>query len=159
MKTQLVTMFDMFFGAKSKNKIVEDSTSKLFLTHTDTFSGRTLVIEEEAYTVWAYLLCENKENIDFDGFLCAVTNPFTANNITLQKITPTKKDIPFPSVFANEYSYVENLKKKDIKINWRKDHINIFIKTSLYLIMNIKEKCSYSKALTKDCDYGMQLHY
>ena len=76
MKTQLITIFDMLFGAKSKNEIIEDSTTKIFLTYTDISSGRALMIEEETYTVWAYLFCKDKEDIDFDGFLCAVTDPF-----------------------------------------------------------------------------------
>lgn len=156
MKTQLVTIFDMFFGAKCKKEIVEDSTSKIFLTHTDTSSGRTLMIEEEAHTVWAYILCEDKENIDFDGFLCAVTDPFSSN-ITPQEITHGKKDAPLPSVFANKYSYVENLKKKDIKIQWEKEHVNVFVKKNLYLIMDINTRSSYSRGLLKDCDYGMRL--
>lgn len=157
MKTQLVTIFDMLFGMNLKEKNVEnDSASKIFLTDTDISSGRTLMIEEETYAVWAYLLCEDKENIDFDGFLCAVTDPFTSN-ITPQEITHKKKDAPLPLIFANEYSYVENLKKKDIKVHWEKEYVAVFIKKDLYLVMDTKTRCSYSKGLIKDCDYGMQL--
>ncbi len=154
--TQLLTLFDVLFSLNIKEKKKKSRTTKIFMTSTHKSSGRTLVLEEEAYTLWAYLLSPDKENVDFEGLVCAVVDPL-ALPIDLKEISKIKKEIPLPTAYASKYSYVKNLKKKNIKIQWQKESITILIKKKTYLIMDMNTKTSYSKALSKDCDYGKQL--
>lgn len=156
MMTQLLTIFDGFFNTSIKEKKSESSATKIFLTSTHTNSGRTLMIEEEAYTLWAYLLRPDKGGVDFDGFICSVVDPL-GENINPQEITKGKRDAPLPAIFANRYSYIKNIKKKDIKIHWQEDNVTVLIKKKRYLIMDLNTRVSYSKGLAKDCDYGKQL--
>ncbi|WP_024768775.1 hypothetical protein [Aquimarina macrocephali] len=156
MKIELLSIFDGLFSVNTKEKKPEKSTAKIFITDTHTNSGRTLMIEEETYAVWAYLLSTDKEDIDFDGFLCAVIDP-KFSGVNSHKNILERRDAPLPALYANRYSYVKNLKKKDIKIHWQEEHVTIFIKKKVYLIMDLNTKTSYSKGLADDCDYGKQL--
>lgn len=155
MMTQLLSIFSILFPKNKQEKLINDNR-RFFLTSTHTTSGRILMIEEEAYAVWAYLLHPDKESIDFDGFLCAVVNPLSSD-IQPYEITKGRRDAPLPATFANKYSYIKNLKKKDIKIRWEKEYATILIKKKTYLVMDINARTSYSKALVKDCTYGKHL--
>ncbi|WP_074408103.1 MULTISPECIES: hypothetical protein [Aquimarina] len=156
MKIELLSIFDGLFSVNTKEKKQETSASKIFMTDTHTNSGRTLMIEEEDYAVWAYLLSTDKEDIDFDGFLCAVIDP-RFSDVKSYKNIRERRDAPLPALYANRYSYVKNLKKKDIKIHWQEEYVTIFIKKKVYLVMDLNARTSYSKGLANDCDYGKQL--
>jgi hypothetical protein len=156
MKIELLSIFDGLFSVNTKEKKQETSTAKIFMTYTHTNSGRTLMIEEEDYAVWAYLLSIDKEEIDFEGFICAVINP-RFSDVKSYKNTRERRDAPLPAIYANRYSYVKNLKKKDIKIHWQEEYVTIFIKKRVYLIMDLNSKTSYSRGLADDCDYGKRL--
>ncbi|TSE06083.1 hypothetical protein [Aquimarina algiphila] len=155
MMAQLLSIFNVLFSKNQQENLVHDD-SRIFLTSTHTTSGRILMIEEEAYAVWAYLLNPDKESIDFDGFLCAVVDPLSSD-IHPYEITKGRRDAPLPATFANKYSYIKNLKKKDIRVHWEKECAIISIKKKKYLVMDINAKTSYSKALVKDCTYGKHL--
>ncbi|WP_103070339.1 hypothetical protein [Aquimarina sediminis] len=153
---QLLTIFEGLFSVNEKEKKSENHVTQIFLTSTHTNSGRTLMIEEESHSVWAYLLRPDKEGIDFDGFICAVVDPLSSE-IDPKEITKGKKDAPLPAMFANRYSYIKNLKKKDIKIHWENERVTVFIKKKVYLIMDLNTKVSYSRGLSKNCVYGKKL--
>ncbi len=153
--TQLLSIFGILFSKNDQEKVVYYD-NRIFLTSTHETSGRILMIEEEAYSVWAYLLHPDKESIDFDGFLCAVVDPLSFHTRP-DDIIKERRNIPLPATFANRYSYIKNLKKKDIKVHWEKECATISIKKKKYLVMDINAKTSYSKALAKDCAYGKHL--
>ncbi|WP_103864340.1 hypothetical protein [Aquimarina sp. I32.4] len=155
MKSQLLSLLNRFV-----NTDTEKSTSrvtKIFLTDTHASSGRTLMIEEEAYAVWAYLLSPDKEEVDFDGFLCSVVDPKSSKTKGILYDAKGIKDKPLPSFYANQYCYVKNLKKKNIKVLWGQKTVTILIKEKVYLVMDLMTKTSYSKGLIRDCEYGKQL--
>lgn len=129
---------------------------QIFITSTDFESDRTLLIEEDENSVWAYLLKPDKEGIDFDGFVCAVKNPKT---LPEEPIDVTKNGFApaLTSAFSNKYSFIKKLRKHDIKIVWKDTSVSVNIKDEVYLIMNLNTKTSYSKAVSKSGPYGEPL--
>ncbi len=155
MKTLFLSVFDGLFSTRTKenSRKIENN---LFLTYTNATTGRTLIIEEDLYSVWAYILCLTKEAIDLEGFLCSVTDPKVSEK-EVHCTAINKKKRPFPVSLANRYSYVKNLQKKDIQVDWQGECVHVHVRGDLYLIMNLKTKISYSKGLAKDCLYGKVL--
>ncbi len=158
MKQIIPSLFtDIFFLDSNKTKTIKTTSDKIFMTSTDTVSGRILMIEEDDYSVWAYILKPNMEGVDFDGFLCSIVDPY-ALKIDPKEATKNGNATPLTSNFSNQYSYIRNISSKDINICWKQDQIEIKLKKETYLIMDLKTKVSYSKALSRDCYYGNKLY-
>ncbi|MGY3795099.1 hypothetical protein [uncultured Aquimarina sp.] len=156
MKLILLSLFTSVFAiGEPKTKLVAN-VEGIFITSTDPISGRTLMIEEDEYSVWVYLLNKDKQGIDFDGFLCSVVDPESIT-ISPQEATKNGNAPPLTTNYANKYSYIKNLKSKDIKIYWKQNRVEIKLKKEIYLIMDLQDKISYSKALSQDCYYGNSL--
>ncbi len=153
MRTLFLSMLDGLFTKENKENS-ECRSNKIFFTETDPKSNRTLIIEEDEYAVWTHMLSDNKEEVDFEGFLCTVVNPDTFY-VDSEKVI--KKDKPLPIAFANPYSFVKNLRKKDISVQWQKNCATILIKDKVYLIMDMNTRTAYSKALSTDCEFGKRL--
>ncbi|AXT50760.1 hypothetical protein D1818_07925 [Aquimarina sp. BL5] len=156
MKLILLSIFTSVFAIGAPKTRSEGSVDGIFITSTDPISGRTLMIEEDEYSIWVYVLNPDKQGIDFDGFLCSVVDP---ESITISPKEATKNGNapPLTTNFANKYSYIKNLKSKDIKVYWKQNRIEIKLKKETYLIMDLDSKTSYSKALSTDCYYGNKL--
>ncbi|WP_108803583.1 hypothetical protein [Aquimarina sp. Aq107] len=152
----LLSIFTSVFAIGTLKTRTENNTDGIFITSTDPISGRTLMIEEDEYSIWVYVLNPDKQGIDFDGFLCSVVDP---ESITLSPKEATKNGNapPLTIDYANKYSYIKNLKSNDIKVYWKYNRIEIKLKKETYLIMDLENKTSYSKALSKDCYYGNTL--
>ncbi|AXT58522.1 hypothetical protein J8L88_22385 [Aquimarina sp. MMG015] len=156
MKLILLSIFTSVFALGTLKTRTENNTDGIFITSTDPISGRTLMIEEDEYSIWVYVLNPDKQGIDFDGFLCSVVDP---ESITMSPKEATKNGNapPLTTDYANKYSYIKNLKSNDIKVYWKYNRIEIKLKKETYLIMDLESKTSYSKALSKDCYYGNTL--
>lgn len=156
MKLILLSIFTSVFAIGTPKTRSEGSVDGIFITSTDPISGRTLMIEEDEYSIWVYVLNPDKQGIDFDGFLCSVVDP---ESITISPKEATKNGNapPLTTNFANKYSYIKNLKSKDIRVYWKQNRIEIKLKKETYLIMDLDSKTSYSKALSTDCYYGNKL--
>jgi len=149
------TVFTLFLFLLSSNSI-SIKTEKIFIQSKSPINDRLLILEEDEHSVYAYIVSEDRESIEFDGFLCSVTNPFD-NNIDLEKYKQSGYPPPLIKKYANEYSYVRNLKAEDISIKWGENLAEISIKGVKYLKMDLTIKTSYSKSLKTDCPYGKQL--
>jgi len=156
MKIILLSLFTSVFAVGTPKTRSGSTVDSIFITSTDPISGRTLMIEEDEYSVWVYVLNPDMQGIDFDGFLCSVVDPQSII-LTPKEATKNGNAPPLTSNFANEHSYIENLKSKDIKVYWKQDRIEIKLKKETYLIMDLTTKTSYSKALSKDGYYGNTL--
>ncbi|WP_378183786.1 hypothetical protein [Aquimarina sp. SS2-1] len=156
MKLILLSIFTSIFAIGTPKPRSARNVDGIFITSTDPESGRTIMIEEDEYSIWVYVLNPDMQGIDFDGFLCSVVDPESIN-ISPKEATKNGNAPPLTSAFANQYSYIKNLKSKDIKIHWKSNRIEIKLKKETYLIMDLKTKTSYSKALSEDCYYGNAL--
>ncbi len=153
MKPILLSLFTGIFSVDTDKTKSKNTTDKIFITSTDKPSGRTIMIEEDDYSVWVYVLKPDFQGIDFDGYLCSIVDPSTLD-IGPKEATINGNATPLTAEYANEYSYINDLSSKDIKINWKQDVLEISIKKKNYLVMDLKTKTSYSKALAKDGYYG-----
>lgn len=145
----LISFFSNVFDSKKDKE-------PIFISSKDPNSNCTLLIEEDEYSVWAYLLRPDKEGIDFDGFLCAVQDPKTIQ-INVKEAIKNGVAPPLSTTFANKYSYVKKLRKQDIRIVWEDVSVMIYIKDELYLIMNLQTRISYSKGISKRGPFGEPL--
>ncbi|MBQ0735937.1 hypothetical protein [Aquimarina celericrescens] len=153
MKTLILSIINGLF-TKEVREPKKLHGNSVFITATEPIIGRTIIIEQDSYSIWVYLLTPNKLEIDFDGFLCSVVTPVKPNG-TLKDFTI--KEQPLPIEFSNKYSFIKNLNKEDIKIDWQENQVILSIKEEVFLIMNMETKTSYSKSLSCNCPYGKSL--
>ncbi len=156
MKLILLSLVAGIFWIDPSRTKFENTFQKILITNTDQDSGRTLMIEEDEYSIWAYVLNAHAPGVDFDGFVCSIRNPKTLE-IDPKEATKNGNAPPLTAAFANKYSYIENVSVHDIKIRWTPHQIEIKLKDETYLIMDLRSKTSYSKALSQNCYYGNSL--
>ncbi len=151
-KAIILSIFDGLFTSDIKG-ISANTTDQIFITDTDISSGRTIMIEEDTYSIWVYLLSQDRESVDLEGFLCSVVDPQTIK-VNTQKVINDKSVFLLTNDLVNKHSYIKKLGKKDITIQWHTNKVIILVKNTPYLIMDIHTKTCYSKALARDCKYG-----
>jgi len=154
MKKVLVCSIVNIFFAKRINKNKKRKDYGIFIKSVDPNSGKTLIIEEGPHNVWVYILNDDKNEIEFKGFLCSVVSPVKLN--TLDK-KPSIPDGPLPIQISNKYTWVKNLRKENITVEWKFNFVIIRIKGKVYLVMDRDLKISHSKGLSVDCDNGNSL--
>ncbi|GAA4274478.1 hypothetical protein U6A24_16010 [Aquimarina gracilis] len=153
MRTLILSIINGFF-TKEDNDPERIKANSIFLKFTDPNTKRTLIIEEDKFNVWVYSLSADKSEIDFEGFLCTVVSPVKSNKVNGNI---SKKEEPLPLMYTNKYSWIKNLKKEHIQVDWKNNIIEVLIRGQVYLIMDTNRKTSYSKALSTDCSYGKKL--
>ncbi len=156
MKALLLSIFDGLFTKETNNHAKNDSIDKIFITETDPDSNKTLIIEEDKNSVWAYLLSSDKERIDFVGFLCSVVSPKLPNFELQESIINGETSLATANL-ANQYTYVKDLKRKNISIHWKESDVTVCIKNEVYLLMDFESKTGFSKGLSTDSQFGKKL--
>lgn len=129
-------------------------TDKIFLSSSDSVSGRTLMIEEDEYNVLVYVLEPDNAGIDFISFLCTVIYPKSYNADSSELDADASL---LPRDYISSFGFIMNLKKKDLTIHWQRDYVSILIKDKVFMILDLAAKVGYSKGLLKACKYGKPL--
>ncbi|WP_224999208.1 hypothetical protein [Cesiribacter sp. SM1] len=119
--------------------------------------GRTLVIDGDGFSVYAFLLKEDDESIDFDGFLCS-TGTLVENEAEVARFIQEGNQPPLMKQYANEHSVVKDLKADEVGVEVLDDEtLAVSIRGKQYLLLDIAEKQSYTIAVTEDGPYGYVL--
>lgn len=129
----------------------------IFLELIDTNSGRTVIIEENDNSIWAYVLTPDNQNIDFDGFICSTIDPVEANSPLIQQKMKEGFAPPLSVEFTNEYSVLKEVNPNDIKVVSGDSTIEIYLKNEKYLVLDLTNRTGYSKAISKPGGYGNPL--
>jgi len=117
----------------------------------------TLIIEEDIYSIWAYLLNDTSEIIQ-DGFICS-TGHLVNSQEEIKNAIDNGLAPPLLKNFANEHSIQTNLNENDIEFEWQsKDEITVKIYGTKYLRMNIGTNESFCFAINRDGPYGKKMN-
>ncbi len=129
----------------------------LYLSYHLATLDKTMVIEGDGFSVWAYLLQDDEQSIDFSCFLCA-TGTLAETDADVERFLEEGNQPPLMKEFANEWSVVEALQAEDIGVEALDDEtISISIRNKEYLLIDLAEKIGYSIAIAKDGPYGQLL--
>ena len=129
----------------------------LYLSYHLAEQNQTLVIEGDGFSVWAYLLQEDDENIDFGGFLCS-TGTLVDTDEEVEHFLKEGNQPPLLKEFANEFSIVPDLKSEEITVeSLTAETITVSIRGRQYLLLDVPEKQAYSIAVSQDGPYGYVL--
>lgn len=156
MPEQAVFPFEQKRGILKSRKYTMNAD--LYLSYHLATQEKTLVIEGDGFSVWAYLLQEDEETIDFSCFLCA-TGPLVEGSADVERFLEEGNQPPLMQDFANEYSVVENLHTEDISVEpLDAETISVSIRGKEYLRIDTANKSSYSIAVAKDGPYGLMMN-
>lgn len=124
----------------------------MFLTYPDNVTGRTLIIEDDDNTVWAYITKPNSQQIDFDGWICNKIPAPCREDIERYHGTPP----PAPrEVLEDSASFFSNIEEHRILAKWLGGKCaNIYIDGVHTVSLFPDTRESFNKALTEDCGWG-----
>jgi hypothetical protein len=125
----------------------------IFIQEPNPFSNESLVIEEDANSIYAYRL-NSEQTVLQDIFICSTGKIVeTANEI--KEAIDLGFAPPLLRSFANEYSIQKYLTEDDISINWISvEEVVVCIKRKPFARLNGRTKECFSIALNKDGPYG-----
>lgn len=119
--------------------------------------GRTLVIEGDGFSVWAYLLQEDDENIDFSGFVCSL-GTVVESDAEVERFLKEGNQPPLLQEYANEHSVVKDLSGDEIAVEVLDSNtLMVSVRAKEYLLIDVEEKQCYSIAVSQDGPYGYVL--
>jgi hypothetical protein len=129
----------------------------LYVSYYLTELGRSIIIEGDGISVWAYLLKDDEETVDFGGFLCATAQPVEDAG-EIDRYVQEGHQPPLHIDYANDYSVVEGLTADEIAVDaLSHGRITISIRKQVYLIIDLEERQAYSIAVSQDGPYGRVL--
>ena len=125
----------------------------IFIQSNSPFKEETLIIEEDTMSIWAYLLNDSNEIIQY-GLLCS-TGELIEEQSQIKTAIDNGLAPPLLRDFENDYSIQIGLAKDDLDVEWVSgEELIIYLKSVPYLKMNMVSKESYSMAVNQDGPYG-----
>lgn len=132
-------------------------TTDIYLSFHLAELDRTLVVEGDGFSVWAYLLNDDDESIDFSGFLCS-TGTLVDTDEEVERFIKEGNQPPLLRVFANDLSVINDLSSEDISVDALDDEsLAVSIRGKQYLLMDMADKQAYSIAVAQDGPYAYML--
>jgi hypothetical protein len=132
--------------------------NKIYLSKTNNEQNREVIVEGDDHSVWAYVLKHSDESIglEFDGFVCSrgtlVENSKEIKGFIDKAISP-----PLLKKYSNEFSIQKSIENENIVIEWNGNEIKVKLNGIDFLIMDIKNQKSYSKATSENGPYGIPI--
>ena len=131
---------------------------RLFIS-SDSVNGKlSLVIEEDKFSIWAYIYDMKARRVSSSCFLFSKIKP-------LLKLDYSKLDSesppPLTIEFANDLSVIKKVDENDFEIAWQinNDSALVYFKSQLICYLEVGENRGYTKTLNKDGLYGNKWKY
>lgn len=131
---------------------------EIFVSEINAQLKKAIVIDGDQHTVWAYCMemINDEQELLFDGFLCSRGTTVNESEDVKQYISNDLQP-PLMAAYKNEYSIHNSIVNSDFKIEWNGENVNVYINDTLFLIMDTKNKISYSKSINQKGPYGIPI--
>ena len=125
----------------------------MFLTDYNEVSNRTIIIDEDERTGWAYLTKPYNQSIDMDCWLYNKIN--TPNDYEF--LSPQELPPPVPQKFLKSgYSWIITMDANKISFKWSIDgeSVYILINNEILAFIDANSRKSFNVNLIEDCAWG-----
>lgn len=120
-------------------------------------AGKILVIDNDEHSIWAFLMDSETQEILFDGFVCALSQPFE-NEAAVESLIEEGGAPAITKEFASDLAVQADALDKEFAAEWEDDgYVFVYLGEELVLVMDLEEEVSFSKAVKKDGPYGYAL--
>lgn len=119
--------------------------------------GKIVLLDNDENSIWAFILDGETQEIEFDGFVCSLTEPF-ANETDVEKILEAGGAPAITKEFASEFALQPDALTKEFAAEWQDDgYVFIYLDGELVLVMDLEEEVSFSKSIAENGPYGLAL--
>lgn len=119
--------------------------------------GKLVVIDNDEHSVWAFLMDAETQEIELDGFICALSQPFVSQS-EVEKLLEDGFAPAITKEFASEFAYQPNALEKEFVAEWQEDgYLFIYLDGELVLVMDLDDEVSFSKSISENGPYGLAL--
>ncbi len=119
--------------------------------------NKLVIIDNDEHSIWAFLMDSETQEIEFDGFVCALTAPFE-NEDAVEKIIEEGGAPAITQEFASEFALQANALEKEFTTEWGDDgYLFIYMDGELVVVMDLEDQVSFSKSVKQDGPYGLAL--
>ena len=119
---------------------------------------KIVILDNDEHSVWAFVMDNETQEIEFDGFVCSISEPFSS-----EKEVEKLLDEGFAPAITTEYAGSEcvmsDILEKEFSAVWHDSgYLEISINDNTHVIMDLEEQITYSRAIGKDGPYGLSLN-
>jgi hypothetical protein len=119
--------------------------------------GKIVILDNDEHSVWAFMLDAETQEIEFDGFVCALSPPFKSEK-EVEKLLEDGFSPAITAEYASALAHQPDALAKEFTADWQEDgYLFIYLGEELFLVMDLEEELSYSKSVGADGPYGMAL--
>lgn len=131
---------------------------EIFISEINDQINKALVIDGDQHTVWAYCMemINDEQELLFNGFLCS-RGTIVNKSEDVKRYIGNDLQPPLLETYTNEYSIHNSIVNSDFQIEWKSEVVKVYINQTLYLIMDMKNRISYSKSINQEGPYGIPI--
>jgi len=139
-------------------QIKKSKMNEIYLSKINEEQNREVIVEGDDHSVWAYVLKHSEESIgiEFDGFICS-RGTLVESSKEIKDYMNNAISAPLMKRYSNEFSIQREIENKDIEIDWNGNEISIKLNGIDFLIMDLKNRKSYSKSISENGPYGIPI--
>ena len=139
-------------------QIKKSKMNEIYLSKINEEQNREVIVEGDDHSVWAYVLKHSEESIgiEFDGFICS-RGTLVESSKEIKDYINNAISAPLMKRYSNEFSIQREIENKDIEIDWHGNEISIKLNGIDFLIMDLKNRKSYSKSTSENGPYGIPI--
>jgi hypothetical protein len=120
-------------------------------------NGKILVVDNDEHSIWAFLMDAETQEIEFDGFVCSLSEPFKTEE-EVEKLIEDGFSPAITQAFASEYAHQPKALEYELNAEWQDDgYVFVYLNEELVLVMDLEENISFSKSVKENGPYGMAL--
>ena len=128
----------------------------IFIKSDHDITGRSLIIEEDENSIWAYLTLPNEMDIDKDCFL-ASRHKITEKIDNMDYWRSRQMPPPMTQEYSTNHGSFQQIEEKDINIRWiDQGNVIIELKGTPFLFFHHDFRKGFCKSIKKDGGYGKE---
>ncbi|WP_370979718.1 hypothetical protein [Agaribacterium sp. ZY112] len=112
----------------------------------------TVIVENDGFSVWAYLLNRDETGIEKDTFICS---PISPDSVLDRKYIEEGNPPKITEEYATESAKIDDISRKDIYVKTTGEgDFCILVKREAFAAIYKDEERGYSKAILKSGGFG-----
>ena len=133
----------------------EENDEQILLESYHPESRKILILDHDDHSVWAFILDGETEEIEFDGFVCSISEPVETEE-EVEKFLEEGFSPRITKAFASDSCHQPEILSKDFKADWLDEYtVEVSIDEELFLLMDINNGVCFTKSVKEDGPYGL----
>ena len=117
--------------------------------------GKIIVLDNDEYSIWAFVLDAQTQEIEIDVFVCSLSQPFEDEE-EVEQMIENGYSPAITTFFASDSAVKPNALKSEFSVKWIEDGwLELFMDDQLVVMIDLDQEEAFTKAVCEDGPYGL----